>query len=111
VEAFSGEGRDLYRVLLDVERYLREVMLRKIEGTSTEATLGADLAAESLMRMLDALQDSESALQKGLSEKVNFEVALLRAVEAGRTRALDQLVRELKGLEESPAGEAGKKKA
>lgn len=111
VEAFSAEGRDLYRVLLDVERLLREVMLRKIEGTSTEDALGTDLAAESLMRMLDALQNSEAALQKGLSEKVNFEVALLRAVEAGRTRALDQLVRELKGLEESPSAEDGKKKA
>ena len=111
VEAFSAEGRDLYRVLLDVERLLREVMLRKIEGISTEEALGTDLAAESLMRMLDALQNSESALQKGLSEKVNFEVALLRAVEAGRTRALDQLVRELKGLEENPSAEDGKKKA
>ena len=111
VEAFSAEGRDLYRVLLDVERLLREVMLRKIEGISTEEALGTDLAAESLMRMLDALQNSESALQKGLSDKVNFEVALLRAVEAGRTRALDQLVRELKGLEENPSAEDGKKKA
>jgi len=111
VEAFSAEGRDLYRVLLDVERLLREVMLQKIEGSSEESTLGTELAAESLMRMLDALQNSESVLQKGLSEKVNFEVALLRAVEAGRTRALDQLVRELKGLEESAEETDGKKKA
>lgn len=111
VEAFSAEGRDLYRVLLDVERLLREVMLQKIEGSSEESTLGTELAAESLMRMLDALQNSESVLQKGLSEKVNFEVALLRAVEAGRTRALDQLVRELKGLEENAEETDGKKKA
>lgn len=112
VEAFTVEGRDLYRVLLDVQRRIREAMLSVIQGGSAEAILGQAMPAESLMRMLDQLQSSESALQKGLSEKVNFEVALLRAVEAARTRALDTLVRELKGLEESgESGESGKKKA
>lgn len=112
VEAFTLEGRDLYRVLLDVQRRIREAMLLVIQGESAEGILGQTMPAESLMRMVDQLQTSESALQKGLSEKVNFEVALLRAVEAARTRALDTLVRELKGLEESgDAEESGKKKA
>ena len=66
---------------------------------------------ESLLRMLDALQQSETALQKGLSEKVNFEVALLRAVEAGQVRAIENLFRELKGLQTGAADPDGKKKA
>jgi len=109
VEAFSNEGRDLYRVLLDVERLVREALMEAIQGKGSSDRLGALLSSESLMRMLDALQQSEAALQKGLSEKVNFEVALLRAVEASQTRALDNLVRELKGLEAgSPDGEKKK---
>jgi DNA polymerase-3 subunit gamma/tau len=98
VEAFSSEGRDLYRVLLDVEALVRAALMEAIQGGGQSDKLGAPLASECLLRMLDALQQSETALQKGLSEKVNFEVALLRAVEAARTRALDNLVRELKGL-------------
>ncbi|MGC9450982.1 MAG: DNA polymerase III subunit gamma/tau [Oceanipulchritudo sp.] len=110
VETFSAEGRDLYRVLLDVEKRVREALMEAIQGGGASDKLGAMLSSESLLRMLDALQQSEPALQKGLSEKVNFEVALLRAVEASQVRALDNLIRELKGLGEEPET-AGKKKA
>ena len=110
VEAFAIEGRDLYRVLLDVESLVREALMEAIQGGGYSEKLGARLSSESLLRMLDALQQSEPVLQKGLSEKVNFEVALLRAVEASQVRAIDNLVRELKGLRESP-DDSGKKKA
>lgn len=110
VETFSSEGRDLYRVLLDIERLIREALMAAIEGGGTSDRLGTALSPEALLRMLDALQQSETALQKGLSEKVNFEVALLRAVQAGQVRALDNLVRELRGLQDG-AGESSKKKA
>jgi DNA polymerase-3 subunit gamma/tau len=111
VEAFAAEGRDLYRVLLDLEHLLRDALLEAIQDGGSSERLGASLSTESLMRMVEALQQSESALQKGLSEKVNFEVALLRAVEAGQTRAIDALVRELKGLEGDADSGEGKKKA
>ncbi len=110
VEAFSAEGRDLYRVLLDLEVLVREALMEAIQGGGSSSRLGAELSSESLLRMLDSLQQSEVPLQKGLSEKVNFEVALLRAVEASQVRAIDNLIRELKGLQE-PGGETGKKKA
>ena len=34
----------------------------------------------------------------GLSEKTNFEVTLFRAVEAGRTRSIDQVIRKISGM-------------
>ena len=112
VEAFSEEGRDLYRVLLDLEALFREAMMEAIQGSGESDRIGERLSTESLMRMLEALQQSESGLQKGLSDKVNFEVALLRAVEAGQVRAIDSLVRELRGLKEkADSVEDGKKKA
>ena len=98
VEAFANEGRDLYRVLLDLEALVREVLMDAISEGGRSSRLGAELATESIMRMLEALQSSEALLQKGLSEKVNFEVALLRAVEASQARALDHLIRDLKAL-------------
>jgi DNA polymerase-3 subunit gamma/tau len=110
VETFSSEGRDLYRVLQDVEALVREALMEAIQSGGKSDKLGAPLPSESLLRMLDALQQSESSLQRGLSEKVNFEVALLRAVEASQVRAIDNLVRELKGLQDAD-GESGKKKA
>jgi len=108
VEAFAGEGRDLYRVLLDLEQLIREALMEAISGGGSSSRLGTPLSSESLLRMLDALQGSETALQKGLSEKVNFEVALLRAVEASQVRAIDNLVRELRGLEDRGSGEKKK---
>jgi DNA polymerase-3 subunit gamma/tau len=110
VETFSSEGRDLYRVLQDVETLVRGALMEAIQGGGKSDKLGAPLPSESLLRMLDALQQSESSLQRGLSEKVNFEVALLRAVEASQVRAIDNLVRELKGLKDA-GDDSGKKKA
>ena len=34
----------------------------------------------------------------GLSEKTNFEVTLFRAVEAGRNRSIDQVIRKISGM-------------
>jgi DNA polymerase-3 subunit gamma/tau len=40
----------------------------------------------------------------GLAEKINFEVTLLKAVEASRARAIDSLIKELAALaDETPA--------
>jgi DNA polymerase-3 subunit gamma/tau len=47
------------------------------------------------MRMLDALHRGEAAVQKGLSEKVNFEVVLLKAAEESRSRAIDSLIKQV----------------
>jgi len=57
--------------------------------------------------MLDALREGEGGVKLGLAEKINFEVTLLKAVEASRARAIDSLIRELTTLaDELPAAEA-----
>jgi DNA polymerase-3 subunit gamma/tau len=89
------EGRDLYRTLLDLEARVRAALLDAVASKGESARLGVPLSTESLMRMLDALHSSESAVLKGLSDKVNFELALLKAVEASRARAIDTVIRDL----------------
>ena len=50
-------------------------------------------------------------MQKGLSEKVNFEVVLLKAAEESRSRAIDSLIKQLAKAEVSDgSSEEGEKK-
>ena len=101
VDTLAQEGRDLFRVLQDLEIRLRAAMLDAVRNRGETESLGKKASVETLMRMLEALQGSEHSVQKGLSEKVNFEVALLKAVDAGRMRAIDGLIRELTEMGES----------
>ena len=64
---------------------------------------GKRLSSEQMMRMLDVLQNAERGLKNGLSEKANFEVALLKAVEQSRSRAINTLIREIEKLSAQPA--------
>ncbi|MCC5804835.1 MAG: DNA polymerase III subunit gamma/tau [Opitutales bacterium] len=95
VDSLVSEGRDLYRALLDIEELVRAALLDAVANKGTSTRLGEPLPVESLMRMLDALHESETAVQRGLSEKVNFELALLKAVDASRARAIDSVIREI----------------
>ena len=63
-----------------------------------------DPVAEIQIRQADALREGEGGVKLGLAEKINFEVTLLKAVEASRARAIDSLIRELTTLaDELPA--------
>ena len=56
------------------------------------------LTSESLLRIIEVLHEGERSVKMGLSEKVNFEVALLKAVEASRSRAIDSVINRLSSL-------------
>ena len=111
VDVYAEEGRDLYRVLLDLEAYVREALLDAIQNKGATERLGTQLTTESIMRMLDALHRGEASVQRGLSEKVNFEVVLLKAAEESRSRALDSLIKQLSmGVEADTVAAPEKKK-
>ncbi|HXC02866.1 MAG TPA: DNA polymerase III subunit gamma/tau [Opitutaceae bacterium] len=122
VDDCDANGRDLVRLLVDVQAAVRVALLDSIAkggasdqlGHSTGSGQGAtELTTEQITRMLDALREGEGGVKLGLAEKINFEVALLKAVEASRARAIDSLIKELSALaEEAPlaAGEGGEKK-
>ncbi|MGJ8639477.1 MAG: DNA polymerase III subunit gamma/tau [Opitutaceae bacterium] len=95
VDVFANEGRDLFRVLLDLEAYAREALLDAIAKKGSTGMLGIPITTESIMRMLDALHRGEASVQRGLSEKVNFEVVLLKAAEESRSRAIDSLIKQV----------------
>jgi DNA polymerase-3 subunit gamma/tau len=71
--------------------------------------LGTPLTTEQLTRLLDGLREGENGVKLGLSEKINFEVALLKAVEASRARAIDSLIKEIATLADSLPADGSKK--
>ena len=53
-DEFAAEGRDLYRILVDLQAYAREALLDAIRNAGKTKMLGVDMSNESIMRMLDA---------------------------------------------------------
>ena len=95
VDEFTAEGRDLYRILVDLQVHIREALLDAIQNAGNTKMLGVNMTNESIMRMLDALHRGEASVQRGLSETVNFEVVLLKASEESRSRAIDSLIKQV----------------
>ena len=109
VDDCDANGRDLFRLLVDLQAHVRTALLDAIaQGGQSGALGGAPMTTEQLTRLLDGLREGELAVKHGLTEKINFEVTLLKAVEASRARALDSLIKELSALAgQAPAAEAG----
>ena len=114
VDECDAAGRDLARLLADLQGHIRETLLASIAGGGKSSALGGvPLTTEQLTRMLDVLRQGEDSVKLGLSDKINLEVTLLKAVDASRARAIDSLLKELAVLSaELPAsnGAADEKK-
>jgi DNA polymerase-3 subunit gamma/tau len=110
VDECDAAGRDLVRLLVDLQALVRTALLDAIaKGGKSDALGGAAMTTEQITRMLDGLREGEGSVKLGLAEKINFEVTLLKAVEASRARAIDSLIKELASLaDEAPAGEKKK---
>jgi DNA polymerase-3 subunit gamma/tau len=110
VDECDAAGRDLVRLLTDLQAHVRTVLLESIaSGGSSDKLGGGSMTTEQLTRLLDGLREGEGSVKLGLAEKINFEVTLLKAVEASRSRAIDSLIKELASIA-SDAPEGGEKK-
>lgn len=109
VDECDTNGRDLFRLLVDLQVRVRAALLDAIAQGGTSSLLGTPLSTEQVTRLLDGLREGESGVKHGLSEKVNFEVALLKAVESSRARAIDSLIKEIATLAESLPEDGSKK--
>lgn len=102
IDECDAAGRDLVRMLADLQAYVRTALLDAIAQGGRTSMLGdTPMTTEQVTRMLDALREGEGSVKLGLAEKINFEVTLLKAVEASRARAIDSLIKELSNLAES----------
>ena len=88
-DAFSMEGLDFYRALQDLSDHFRQKLVTELNEADN------DSYPEQIVRILDALRDGDELVRLGLSEKTNFEVTLFRAVESGKSRSIDQVIRRI----------------
>jgi DNA polymerase-3 subunit gamma/tau len=88
-DEYSHAGLDFYRALLDLSECFRNTLVSSLSSKESH------YSPERIARILDELRDGESLVRSGLSEKSNFEVTLFRAVEAGRTRSIDHVIRKI----------------
>jgi DNA polymerase-3 subunit gamma/tau len=93
VDECDESGRDLVRLLSDLQEVVREALLNAIAEGGQTTQLGTSLTTEQVTRLLDALREGEGGVKLGLAEKINLEVTLLKAVEASRARAIDSLIK------------------
>jgi DNA polymerase-3 subunit gamma/tau len=110
VDECDSAGRDLVRLLADIQALVRTVLLDSISAGGKSSKLGSAMTTEQLTRLLDGLREGEGSVKLGLAEKINFEVTLLKAVEASRARAIDSLIRELASMADEGSEPEGEKK-
>ena len=109
-DAFHAEGRDLLRVLADLQVRVRGATLDSVRSGGISAQLGAPLATEQLVRLLECLQEGENGIRQGLSPRANFEVTLLKAIEQSRSRSIDLLIKDIAAAAAGLPREPGQKK-
>ena len=97
-EQFAEMGLDFYRALLDLSEYFRTKLVNSLSGKEDSQ----EIYPEQITRVLDALQNGESLVKLGLSEKANFQVTIFRAVESARAKSIDQVIRRI--TQTIPAG-------
>jgi DNA polymerase-3 subunit gamma/tau len=110
VDELAEAGRDLNRVLGDLEAAIREALLDAVRAHGSTERLGLPVRSDSLLRILETLHAGEHAVRGGLNERVNFEVLVLQAAEQGRTRAIDSLIHDLAEISAGLPQDAGQKK-
>lgn len=115
VDRFANEGRDLYRLLLDIQAEIRARLigiLQQDQGgdSASTSTSHFENSPEMTIRMLEQLNTGETALREGLSDKVNFEVTLLRAMDQSRIRSIDTVLKSLSETVATLPAESGPKK-
>ncbi len=109
-DQFHTDGRDLLRILIDLQAVVRTAVLDAVRQGGRSAQLGAELGSEALVRLLDTLQQAEPTIRQGLSPRAAFEITLLKSLEIARQRPLDALIRELSAAANGLPREPGQKK-
>jgi DNA polymerase-3 subunit gamma/tau len=105
-------GKDLGRLLLDLQEYFRHLMIFKVskskdqlEGLS-EAELESlikhakGLSDHQVLRLLEALSETDYRLREASAKRIAVEVGLIKAAESLASRSMDEVIRTLKDLKQ-----------
>jgi DNA polymerase-3 subunit gamma/tau len=102
-DQLEAQGCDFSKILLDLQEYIQQLLLQ--EHSMMLETEIPDISV--LAKALERLSSAYENVQSGLSEKVNFEMALFRAIEACQMRNIDEIIRKLRKYAESNSTSCG----
>jgi len=89
------EGRDLYRILLDLEKVFRQRMQDLLTKSGAQAP---KYDIQAYVRVVDTLKGGEDAVKRGLTDRVNFEITLLKAIRELKSVSIDEVIRRIAGI-------------
>ncbi|MDT9120991.1 hypothetical protein RSW84_26490, partial [Escherichia coli] len=55
---------------------------------------------QAYVRVIDTLKSGEDAVKRGLSDRVNFEITLLKAIRELKSVSIDAVIRRIAGIAE-----------
>jgi DNA polymerase-3 subunit gamma/tau len=119
LDALAKTGKDLGRLLSDLLRHFRNLMIYQVSSgdlnllEASEAEIGAlseqskSLTTAALARIMEVFSGCELNYRDAASKKILIEIALLRAIEARNAVSLDAVLRQLQQLRSgNPPGAA-----
>ncbi len=119
LDALTGEGKELGRLLGDILQFFRNLMLFQLskENEALLAVSEAELAVlrrlsgqvapDRLTRVLETLSDCDYRMKGATAKRIFFEVALVKTVEALQAVPLNEVLQTLKSLRDESGGAGG----
>jgi len=110
LDALAKTGKDLGRLLADLLRHFRNLMIYQVsrgdltlvEASEAEAAAlaaqAAQLTTEAVGRIMEVLSNCELNLRDAASKKILVEIALFKAMQARNAVNLDTVLRQLQQL-------------
>ena len=100
------EGRDLYRILLDLEKVFRNRMQKLLENPNSQ---NQRYDIQAYVRVIDTLKSGEDAVKRGLTDRVNFEITLLKSIRELKSVSIDEVIRRIAGIAAKTPADVKKK--
>ncbi len=112
VDQLTSEGKELGRLLSDLLRFFRNLLLFQlskedselIQASESEMSLLRELSeqvsADRLSRLLEILSDCDYRMKGASAKRIFFEVALFKGMEALQAMPLNDVLKQLKNLKD-----------
>lgn len=113
VAAMDRAGKDLQRVVMELMEHFRNLLVvlyagqgaSALELPETQMKFYADLAAETeagrVLRIIDALVETDGRMRYALSKKTLLETGLIRCSRAAETATLNELLKQVAELKKN----------
>ena len=119
LNGLAQQGKDLGRLLADLLRHFRNLLIFRVARgdtallelseaeTASLSEQAAGAGTEALTRIMEVLTDCEVRLRDATSRKILIEVALLKAIEARNALSIDTVLQQLRSLRDGSRGDGG----